>query len=61
MNTDKIAIIAVTERGRDLALSLTKTVPGTVFVPEKHKNEQTAVLTPFFVQQCVKFSRRIRH
>ncbi|EAH4448809.1 cobalt-precorrin 5A hydrolase [Listeria innocua] len=48
MNTDKIAIIAVTERGRDLALSLTKTVPGTVFVPEKHKNEQTVVLTPNF-------------
>lgn len=48
MNTDKIAIIAVTERGRDLAISLTERVPGTVFVPEKHQNEQTTVLTPNF-------------
>ncbi|EHL2563585.1 cobalamin biosynthesis protein CbiG, partial [Listeria monocytogenes] len=26
MSTDKLAIIAVTERGRDLAITLTKTV-----------------------------------
>ncbi|EMV4914713.1 cobalt-precorrin 5A hydrolase, partial [Listeria monocytogenes] len=46
MNTDKLAIIAVTERGRDLAITLTKTVAATIFVPGKHCNEQTNSLTP---------------
>ncbi|EAC6541443.1 cobalt-precorrin 5A hydrolase [Listeria monocytogenes] len=48
MNTDKLAIIAVTERGRDLAITLTKTVAATIFVPGKHCNEQTNSLTPDF-------------
>lgn len=48
MSTDKLAIIAVTERGRDLAITLTKTVAATIFVPEKHCTEQTNSLTPDF-------------
>lgn len=48
MNTDKLAIIAVTERGRDLAITLTKTVAATIFVPGKHCNEQSNSLTPDF-------------
>ncbi|MBF2477068.1 cobalt-precorrin 5A hydrolase [Listeria marthii] len=48
MSTDKIAIIAVTERGRDLAITLAETVAGTIFVPEKHHNEHTHILTPNF-------------
>ncbi|MBC1570494.1 cobalt-precorrin 5A hydrolase [Listeria sp. FSL L7-1426] len=48
MSTDKIAIIAVTERGRDLAITLAETVSATIFVPEKHRNEQTHALLPDF-------------
>ncbi|MDT0048611.1 cobalt-precorrin 5A hydrolase [Listeria cossartiae subsp. cayugensis] len=48
MSTDKIAIIAVTERGRDLAINLTETVSATIFVPEKHQNENTHALLPNF-------------
>ncbi|UHP11246.1 cobalt-precorrin 5A hydrolase [Listeria marthii] len=48
MSTDKIAIIAVTERGRDLAITLAETVAATIFVPEKHHNAHTQILTPNF-------------
>ncbi|MBC1403593.1 cobalt-precorrin 5A hydrolase [Listeria welshimeri] len=48
MNIDKLAIIAVTKRGRDLAITLTKKIPATIFVPEKHQNEDTLALTPNF-------------
>ncbi|MBF2519160.1 cobalt-precorrin 5A hydrolase [Listeria marthii] len=48
MSTDKIAIIAVTERGRDLAITLAETVVATIFVPEKHHNEHTHILMPNF-------------
>lgn len=35
MSTDKLAIIAVTERGRDLAITLTKTVANLRFLYQK--------------------------
>lgn len=48
MSIDKIAIIAVTERGRNLAIQLNHKLEGTIFVPEKYKNEKSKALKPNF-------------
>lgn len=48
MSIDKIAIIAVTARGRDLAIKLTNTIDATIFVPAKHVNSKSQALKPDF-------------